>query len=483
MGEEFRHKIIIDPVHGDIGLSKLETELIDTPTFQRLRGIKQLGFAYLVYPNARHSRFEHSLGVMHIMTRILESFRSKDKDSVSDEVFRKLRVAALLHDIGHYPYSHLMEKIDWDSAQAYITKKEQDEQQNTTPPKEYPKHEKLGEIVITRREDIREKLKAHGIDPKEIAALIKGQRVGLVIPNLLNASLDVDRLDYLVRDSINTGLPYGKVDLDYIVNNLELADQEGTDEKQIVVREKAKSSIEHMLMGRYFMFNTVYMHKTVFAFEEMVRRIVLTLWEKRDIYESGDDIEKMASSDSEEFLAFHDEYLDTRVRKYAEDTTDGNLMVLCRAVMLRRPPKLVYEISELEMDEPSTRYTIIMTTWDTKIKEFVNDPDISIPEECWIFRGIKGPEFEKVHPFVSLAEARELRDSADSELRELVKVKKRSGVVRNLLEDKTSVLHYLSRLKPRLCRVYVLGIDQTKAEKITSKIEGWLQEQENKARQ
>jgi len=71
MGEEFRHKIIIDPVHGDIGLSKLETELIDTPTFQRLRGIKQLGFAYTVYPNARHSRFEHSLGVMHMMDRDL----------------------------------------------------------------------------------------------------------------------------------------------------------------------------------------------------------------------------------------------------------------------------------------------------------------------------------------------------------------------------------------------------------------------------
>ena len=123
MGEEFRHKIIIDPVHGDIGLSKLETELIDTPTFQRLRRIKQLGFAYTVYPNARHSRFEHSLGVMHIMGRILESLRSKDNDAISDEHVRKLRIAALLHDIGHYPYSHLMEKIDWDSAQKYMSKK------------------------------------------------------------------------------------------------------------------------------------------------------------------------------------------------------------------------------------------------------------------------------------------------------------------------------------------------------------------------
>jgi len=273
MGEDFRHKIIIDPVHGDMGLSKLETELIDTPTFQRLRGIKQLGFAYTVYPNARHSRFEHSLGVMHMMGRILESFRSKDKGTVPDDDFRKLRIAALLHDSGHWPYSHLMEKIDWDSTQEYITKKGESQDEAASLPKKYPKHERLGEIVITERKDIKEKLEGNEIDPKEIAALIRGEHES--IPNLLSASLDVDRLDYLVRDAHNTGLPYGKVDLNYIVNNLEL-----TNEDEIVVREKAKNSIEHMLMGRYFMFNTVYMYKTVFAFEEIVRKIVLELWNR-----------------------------------------------------------------------------------------------------------------------------------------------------------------------------------------------------------
>ncbi len=482
MGEDFRHKIIIDPVHGDIGLSKLETELIDTPTFQRLRHIKQLGFAYTVYPNARHSRFEHSLGVMHIMSRILESFRGKNKNAVPDDDFKKLRIAALLHDIGHYPYSHLMEKIEWDSAQKYLSKKGQDEKQTTTPPKKYPDHEKLGEIVITKRNDIKDKLVAAGIEPEEIAALIKGQRVGLVIPNLLNASLDVDRLDYLVRDSLNTGLPYGRVDLNYIVNNLELSDQEETGQKEIVVHEKARSSIEHMLMGRYFMFNTVYMHKTVFSFEEMVRRIVLALWEQGEIYESGDDIEKMAGADSEEFLAFHDGYLDNLIKKCAKDTTDNNVTALCRAVISRRPPKLVYEISELEMNGPSTRYTIIRTSWDAKIKEFVEDPDIRIPKERWIFRGIKGPEFEKAHPFVSLAEAAVIRDGGEQQLRELVKIKKKSGEVKRLLEDKSSILHYMSHLKPRLCRIYILGINQAKSDEIRSKIEDWLKEQENKAR-
>lgn len=473
MGEDFRHKIIIDPVHGDIGLSELETELIDTPTFQRLRRIKQLGFAYTVYPNARHSRFEHSLGVMHIMTRILESVRDRNNDAVSDDDFRKLRIAALLHDIGHYPYSHLMEKIDWDLAKKYITKKGQDEKMEATPPREYPKHDKLGEIVITNRKEIKEKLETGGIDPEEIAALIKGQRVGLMFPNLLNASLDVDRLDYLVRDSLNTGLPYGKVDLNYIVNNLELTNER---EKEIVVRGKAKSSIEHMLLGRYFMFNTVYMHKTVFAFEEIIRRIVLALWVKGKIYKSGEEIEEMAKADSEEFLAFHDGYLDALIEEHAKDKGDENLSALCKAVILRRPPKLVYEVSELTWNDnnPSEEYTLLRRRWHNMVKELSEDSNIAVPKDRWIFRDIKGPEFERVHPFMSLAEARELSVSNHPALRELVKVKKRSGQITNLLEDKSSVLHYMSRLKPRICRVYVVGIDDAKSNLIRTKIQEWL---------
>jgi hypothetical protein len=470
MGDEFHHKIIIDPVHGDIGLSKLETELIDTPTFQRLRRIKQLGFAYMVYPNARHSRFEHSLGVMHMMSRVLESLRSKSKKVVPDGYFRKLRIAALLHDIGHYPYSHLMEKIDWDSARKYISKKGQNEAKETSATKEYPKHERLGELVITERKDIKEKLKGNNIYPQDIAALVSGQHQS--IPNLLNASLDVDRLDYLVRDSMNTGLPYGKVDINYIVNNLEL-----TAKKEIVVRSKARSSIEHMLMGRYFMFNTVYMHKTVFAFEEVIRRIVLRLWWKGKIYKSGEDIEKMARADSNDFLAFDDGYLDKLIDKYADDSRDKELAALCKAIKLRKPPKLVYEISELKQDDgnPSERYTILRSSWNTKVKELSKAKGIKVPEKNWIFRDIAGPQFEKLHPFMSLAEAREFSEAKNQEIRELVRIKERSGKITNLLEEKSSVLHYLSRLKPTFCRVYVLGIDDAKASQIREKIEEWLQ--------
>ena len=208
---DWRYKIIIDPVHGDIGLSELETKLIDTPTFQRLKRIKQLGFANMVYPSATHTRFEHSLGVMYIMSRIIDNTREQFRKQFSEEDKQKLRIAALLHDVGHYPYSHVMEKIDWDSAKKYIRRRDEDEtRENDTHPK-YPLHDDLGKIIITERKDIKKILRDNDIDPEEIASLVKGEHQNL--PNLLNRSLDVDRLDYLVRDSMNTGLPYGRVDI------------------------------------------------------------------------------------------------------------------------------------------------------------------------------------------------------------------------------------------------------------------------------
>jgi HD superfamily phosphohydrolase len=266
-------------------------------------------------------------------------------------------------------------------------------------------------------------------------------------------------------------LPYGRVDLNYLVNNLEL-----TDERDVVVHSKARASIEHLLMGRYFMFNTVYMHKTVFAFEEIIRKIVLRLWEKGEIYKSGEEIEEMAKDDSDKFLAFNDGYLDALIEKYANSKRDKKLSILCKAVKLRKPPKLVYEVSELTWHDshPSPKYTILKQNWDTKIKEFAKDKEIEIPEDRWILSDIKGAKFEKLHPFMSLAEASGLKESKAQEIRELVKIKERTGKIRNLIEDESSVLHYLSRLRPTLCRIYVIGIDNQKACEIRSKIKDWL---------
>ena len=397
------------------------------------------------------------------MSRVInnthERFSEKDK--------QKLRIAALLHDVGHYPYSHVMEKIDWDSAKKYLKKKEEDETREDDTYQKYPSHEDLGKIVITERKDIKGILENNGIDPKEIASLVQGAHQHL--PNLLNRSFDIDRLDYLVRDSISTGLPYGKVDINYIVNNLEII------ENDVVVRAKARNSVEHMLIARYFMFNTLYMHKTVFAFEEIMRRIILMLWEKGYIYKSGKDIENITRSDSKDFLDFHDGYLDRLIDTHASNKEDKILATLCQAIKYRKPPKLVYAFDDLVANDAvsvghARKHSISKNDWDSKVQEF--DRKFQIPKELWFFNNIKGPTFEKHHPFVGLAEAANLDPG---EIRELVRIKETSGKINNLVNDRSSILHYLSRLKPTLFRIYVVGIDDTKERQIKEEIGAWLQ--------
>lgn len=143
MQDQYRHKIIIDPVHGDIGLSELETKLINTPTFQRLRKLKQLGFASMVYPNASYSRFVHSLGVLHVTSRVIDAFR-RNNQLQDDKDVEKLRIASLLHDIGHYPHSHLMEYIDWERyISMYLSKKDSTKESTNQSVNPYPEHTKV----------------------------------------------------------------------------------------------------------------------------------------------------------------------------------------------------------------------------------------------------------------------------------------------------------------------------------------------------
>jgi HD superfamily phosphohydrolase len=228
------------------------------------------------------------------------------------------------------------------------------------------------------------------------------------------------------------------------------------------------------------MFNAVYTHKTIFAFEELTRKIIFNLWKKGQIYKSGDDIENLAKADNEDFLKFDDSYLDNLINKYANDHKDKKLAEFCKCVKFRHPPKLVYEISELTQDgnNPSEKCTIFKRGILSKIKDFTKDKDINIPEDYWLFADIKTATFGKIHPFMSLSEVKKLVESGehDQVSRELVKLKDRSGNLINLIEDPGSIFNYLSRLNPSLCRLYVIGIDDSMANLIKNKIEAWLSE-------
>jgi HD superfamily phosphohydrolase len=137
-------------------------------------------------------------------------------------------------------------------------------------------------------------------------------------------------------------VPYGRIDIDYILNNLDI-----TENQDIVINAKARISAEHLLVSRYFMFNAVYLHKTVFGFEEVVRRIILLLLKEGKIYSSGKEIEQIISEDSHKFLDFHDGYLDKFIDEYGAKDDDQLLTILCKAIKLRRPPRLIHEVVDL----------------------------------------------------------------------------------------------------------------------------------------
>ena len=245
--ESRRRNTVVDTIHGAIELTARERAIIDTPQFQRLRKLKQLQMGHLTYPNATHTRFAHSLGVLGVMQRVLRvegkplKFTKKDTELI--------RLAALLHDVGHYPYSHLVEKLD----EVKLTEDfvAGSGTFDAATPK-YPRHEDLGAIVVTHQPELVKAIggRAHAT---EIAALFQGRSKKRRLNRLITSSLDVDRMDYLLRDSYAAGVPYGRIDLNYILNNLRVS-KKGV----IGVTDKALSAVEQYLFARFFMHKTVY---------------------------------------------------------------------------------------------------------------------------------------------------------------------------------------------------------------------------------
>ena len=234
---------ITDPVHRYISFSEVEKEVIDTGVFQRLRRIRQLAGAHLVYPSAQHSRFEHSLGTMHVAGHAGETLVAKGYLDDEDKV-QKLRLAALLHDIGHGPFSHLFEEVL--------------ELRHGTS------HEDVGKRVISKSE-ISDILKKHGYNPSYICKLSFGESKIKFLNEIIAGGLSADLMDYLSRDGLFTGVEYGKIDHHRLISSFEVVSN-----GHLAIDRSALYSFESMLISRYEMFKAVYFHKTVRSAEVML---------------------------------------------------------------------------------------------------------------------------------------------------------------------------------------------------------------------
>ncbi|MFC6754900.1 HD domain-containing protein, partial [Halorubrum tibetense] len=225
---------IKDSVHGHVRLGPAAVDLIDTPAFQRLRHIKQLSTVRLVYPSANHTRFEHSLGVYHLARQALDGL------GLDDETAAHVRAAALLHDVGHGPYGHQTEGI--------IRRRTGKD------------HDEVEWLLTDADRELCTVLERHGLDPERVAALVAGDGG---VGQLVSGELDVDRMDYLVRDAHHTGVPYGTVDTGRLVNELRLVDdgrERGADDAALVLAEGNVATAESLLVARSLMNAVVYRH-------------------------------------------------------------------------------------------------------------------------------------------------------------------------------------------------------------------------------
>lgn len=243
-------KVIKDPIHGYIEIGDLAIAIIDTVEMQRLRRIRQLGFSYLVYPGANHTRFEHSLGVYHLICLLL------DRLEVAKEEEQELIVASLIHDIGHGPYSHVTEPVI-----KKITGNSHEDIEDIIFKQEVEVEREL-EVEVGSAKTIAEVLDELSLDKQKIAGYIKGERRAEYVESerdlskVLNGEIDVDKMDYLVRDSYYTGVAYGVVDNIRIIQGLDFVNG------KVVITEKGILPAEYLLFSRFLMYPTVYKHHT-----------------------------------------------------------------------------------------------------------------------------------------------------------------------------------------------------------------------------
>jgi HD superfamily phosphohydrolase len=223
--------------------------IVDTPAFQRLRYVRQLGHAFLVYPGATHSRFEHALGTYHLACRALAALRDRGQlDGLGDGDTLLVRLAALLHDIGHYPFSHALEEAG------------------------FPSHETLGAASLETG-PLAAALGAAGVpgEARAVGAIVTGASAH-PLAGLVSGSIDLDKIDYLKRDALMCGVPYGEIDVDRLLACLVVVELDGR--RRVGVMEKGLAALESLLFAKYQMYRNVYWHHAARSANAMFKRLV-----------------------------------------------------------------------------------------------------------------------------------------------------------------------------------------------------------------
>ncbi len=351
-------KVFRDPVHDLLGFERdqLVLDLIETRELQRLRSVKLMGISYVVYPSADHNRFAHSLGAAFLMKRVIERMQALRDDSrfrvLVDHLseYRDLLLAAaLLHDIGHFPLSHLLEGFTEESHERWTVR-----------------------LVRWPDGEVHQILKAHDARyPDRVAQIIERTFKPSFAVKLISSQLDVDRMDYLLRDSYHTGVGYGRFDLEWLIHSLRIVEHDG-DWEVAVDLDKGLRAVESYVLARYYMYQQVYHHKTSRAAGVMMGKILgraaELLHDGREIFATEPLRKLLTQPESltpEEFLELDDMVLGYALKEWGR-SSDGILADLCRRFLLRR----IFKTIEIEPE----RYESLKDKLETIARERGFDP-------------------------------------------------------------------------------------------------------------
>ena len=310
---------IRDPVHGYIYANELECKIIDSPVFQRLRKIRQLGTAHLTYPGALHTRFEHCIGSMYLAKRAANHLKSQE--IINEDMSNELSIAALLHDIGHGPFSHLFEEVLHEKGMT---------------------HENITDRII-RETEIADILSRFGVNVKKFSNLCVGTSKNhpRFMNDIIAGFLSVDSMDYLLRDSYFSGVEYGKVDVHRIIDAYEIAG------KKLAINKDSVYALESLMLARYEMFRAVYFHKSVRASAVMIIRAMNL---------SNEELHFTNLDNLDDFLQLTDErilYNISNINSNSENSRLAKKLVI--DYTNRKMLKLVFEKIVLGKDEFSTK--------------------------------------------------------------------------------------------------------------------------------
>ena len=454
MADTFK-KSIFDSIHGFIAVTRTEDKIISSPYFQRLRWIKQLGWSHYIYPGATHTRFAHALGVMAVMDKILKSIgRGVDEDQlfnfkVRDQktmFHRKLRLAALLHDIGTFPFSHSVEQgyINY-----YKTKTSQGKKTTSA------NHEELGSHIVNHTDfegGITHILRADGFDPKEISLLIRGQSDDVLANQLVHSDIDADRIDYLVRDSHHTGLKYGVFDMEYLISNFRAVKTKNSE--VLAINESAVTAVEYFLISRYTWYSQIINDGTGYKFDLLASRLSEYLIETGHLY-SFEELKKLVSQNPRTFFGFNDSYFTAKLQ---DILTDGTFKEVANSpmigegaemLMFRQPPRQI----RLSPFSPS-----LVTNEHSRQKLVENihsavtwlRAKLSHIPQAWVIEDIPTKDV------IFTQSAAKLRKSKTSgSQRDTVYIVNRQKELRLLVEDPNSIVGILSTYQNFIPRVYV----------------------------